>query len=127
MRIRLIELFSTKVEVDFLWKLKKNLELLAFRAGPYAVTSGYTFTNADMIESLQVDATSGAITIYLPDQPNGDRLRRVIKTDASGNAVTLNGNGNLINGAATYALAAQYNSVTVEPTGTGWLIVASYP
>lgn len=89
--------------------------------------NGYTLKGSDTVISLQVNATASALTIYLPDQPNGNRRRTITKTDSSGNAVTVNGNGNLINGSATYSLPNQYNSVTVEPTGTDWLIVAAYP
>lgn len=91
----------------------------------YVVTKNFTFKDSDAIDSLQVDATSGAITITL-STPNGSRRRRVIKTDASGNAVTVSAGGTiLINGATTFALAAQYKYVWVEPTGTKWLIIGS--
>lgn len=91
----------------------------------YIVTKNFTFKDSDVIDSLQVDATGGAITITL-STPNGNRRRRVIKTDVSGNAVTLSAGGTvLINGATTFALAAQYKYVWVEPTGTKWLIIGS--
>jgi len=74
------------------------------------------------------DATGGAITANLPAVADTRLGRRVcvIKTDASGNAVTVDGNAaETINGAATYSLAAQWKSVTLENTGTAWIVVAS--
>lgn len=105
--------------------LDRNFDTLARETGPFAVSSDFTLTSSDAIDSVQVDATAGAVTIYLPEQPVGNRRRRVIKTDSSANAVTVDGNGNSINGASTQSLAAQYDSITVEATGTEWLIVAS--
>jgi hypothetical protein len=106
-------------------RLDQNFDTLNIAPKPYAVVGTHTLKADDQVLSLQVDATAAAITVYLPVSPTGNRRRTVIKTDASANAVTVNGNGSLINGAATQALAAQYDSITVEPTGTGWLIVAS--
>lgn len=113
-----------KFSGELLARLDRNFQNIAIETSPYAVTSTFTFTNDDTVDSLQVDASAGPITVYLPEQPNGNRRRRVIKTDVSVNAVTVDGNGNNINGAATYILAAQYDYLTVEPTGTSWLIVS---
>lgn len=75
-------------------------------------------------EIVYVDASGGAVTITLPD------ARRfwgysftVKKLDASVNAVTLDGDGALIDGAATYPLAAQYEVVRVASDGTDWWVV----
>lgn len=104
---------------------ERNNRRIRNEARSYVVTQAYTFSNIDVIDSLQVDATAGAITITLPT-PNGNRRRRVIKTDGSANAVTLSAGGTiLINGATTFALATQYKYVWVEPTGTKWLIIGS--
>lgn len=108
---------------EFLARLDRNLFRLARETSATSVASAYTFSDSDTIDSLQVNATSAALTISLPASPTGPRRRRVIKTDASGNAVTVSGNGSLINGASTVVLAAQYDRITVEPTGTGWLRV----
>lgn len=111
---------------DFTARLDRNFQKLNDVQRIKATTlAAFTFRANDTTESLQVDATTAASTIYLPDQPTGQQRRRITKTDASANAVTVNGNGNLINGAATYVLAARYNSVEVEPDGTGWLITDS--
>lgn len=112
-----------ELPIELLLRLDRNFGTLAQKYGPIIVTTDFTFKGDDLANSTQVNATSAAVTVYLPASPTGNRRRTVTKTDASGNAVTVNGNGSLINGAATYVLAAQYDTVTVEPTGTGWLIV----
>ena len=104
-------------------QLDKNFQLVPEEYGPYSVDENYTFKSTDLVDSLQVDATAGAITITLPP-PTGTRRRRVIKTDASGNAVTVASSHN-INGAGTVVLAAQYDFVWVEPAETTWLIIGS--
>ena len=74
-------------------------------------------------EYILVDATAGATTIALPPVPTtGDRIV-VFKTDASVNAVTINRNGNNINGAAVDgALAAQNDTDTYFSDGTDWFV-----
>ena len=56
-----------------------------------------------------IDASGGAMSFLLPDgQINRDYL--IVKTDSSGNAVTITPiTGQTINGAGSLALAAQYN------------------
>lgn len=74
------------------------------------------------------DATSGAITVTLPAvadaDPTAGRVVTVKKTDASGNAVTLDADGSeTIDGATTKALSSQYDSVTIVSDGTSWHII----
>lgn len=107
-------------------KLDRNFRVLAQELVSETTTlNGYTLKHTDQIQTLFVDATAGALTVYLPDQPVGGRRRTIMKSDASANAVTVDGNGNNINGAGTSALAAQYDSITVEADGTQWWIIAS--
>lgn len=84
--------------------------------------SGYIAAAGELVT---VNATAGAVTINLPAEPVTGSSITVKKTDASGNAVTINGNGFTIDGAATQALAAQWNSQTMVYTGAAWLITAS--
>lgn len=75
------------------------------------------------------NATDAAITVTLPpvDGRSG-RQYFVKKTDDSANAVTLDGNGNeTIDGAATFALSAQYDYVHIVCDGTQWLILSKTP
>lgn len=109
--------------VGLLFQLDRNFSVLSRTSGPYATTGAYTFQEDDMVDSLQVSASAAAVTVNLPASPTGARRRRVIKTDSSANAVTVSAGSYTINGSATVALAAQYDFIEVEPTGSGWLIV----
>lgn len=110
------------VNPELLTRLNRNYERQRRLIGPTAVSSDFAFDAADAVDSLQVDATAGNITITLPP-PSGNRRRRVVKTDASANTVTLTAGSNLINGVTSHILSVQYGNITVEPTGTSWLIV----
>lgn len=89
------------------------------------VTTTYTARHTDNL--VLGNATSGAFTITLPTaaQATGRRIT-FKKTDASGNAVTLDGSGSeTIDGAATLALAAQYDFATLLSDGAAWHVIAS--
>lgn len=76
-------------------------------------TSNYS-PAANICDNLvvPVSAASGAITVTLPATPGIDGMRVVVvKTDASSNAVTVAGNGNLINATSTHVLNGQWSSV----------------
>ncbi len=70
-------------------------------------------------------ATGGVFTVTLPTAVGiAGKLFTVSKIDASGNAVTVaTTGGELINGSATYSLAATYDTVTVVSNGTRWNVV----
>jgi hypothetical protein len=92
-------------------------------------TSSAPFTASGSVEPgtsvVLVDATAGAVTITLPAaNVSAGRSITVKKTDASVNAVTIDGSGaETIDGATTKSLPAQYDSVTVFCDGTQWWIV----
>lgn len=92
---------------------------IEFADSPYTVATG--------VDVVLADATGGAITVNLPPAANAtNRVLRVKKIDASGNAVTVDGDGaETIDGAATQALAAQYDALTIFSDGTSWHIFAS--
>ena len=89
-------------------------------------SADYTVVAADNGKTIEVDATGGARTIALPDldaTKNGFTVT-VIKTDSSGNSVTIDGNGSdTINGAATYALKARWEAAILKWTGTAWISI----
>ncbi len=104
--------------------------LLTNIQGPQVAHSVVSKTFADtgyvalIDQTVLVDATGGATTINLPASPTSGKCFIVKKTDASANAVTVNGNGNNIDGAATQALAAQWNSFMIQGNGTAYFITA---
>lgn len=80
---------------------------------------------AEVNDWCDVDATAGACTITLP--PAVDSVGELIyvrKTDSSGNAVIVDGDGaETINGAATRSLTVQYATVTLGSNGTEWCVL----
>ena len=73
------------------------------------------------------DATSAAFTVTLPSVAAYKyRQLTIKKVDSSANAVTVDGNGSeTIDGATTYALSAQYDSVTIYSDGSEWHVIAT--
>lgn len=71
------------------------------------------------------DATGGAITMALPPAALVPGRIYVFKRINSGaNAVVVDPSGaETIDGAATYTLSAQWNSVTIMSNGTAWFII----
>lgn len=81
------------------------------------ITSAYQAKSDDF--SLFVDASGGAVTVLLPSSG----YVNVKKVDAGGNAVTIDGNGLLIDGLATKTISTPQQSVTLHGDGTSWGIV----
>ena len=70
------------------------------------------------------DATGGAFTLDLHSASKSlGRAYTIKKTDATANVVTVDANGgDLIDGAGTYPLSVQYQSVTLASDGANWWI-----
>jgi hypothetical protein len=85
-----------------------------------------TVTSEDR-QVIVCDATAAAFDVNLPIAANAASFCvRVIKKDASVNAVTILPDGaETINGAASYILAAQWDGVEVWCDGTEWYILAT--
>lgn len=97
----------------------------AVAVSPIAVlskTGTYTATTSD--DLIKCDATSGAFTINLyAASGNSGRRLKVVKTDTSVNAVTVDGNSSeTINGNTTVKLAAQYDYLEIICDGSNWLV-----
>lgn len=93
---------------------------------PGSIRSISTTTGLDQTyQTILVDASGGAVTVNLPTTSGQTTLRyEVKKIDASANAVTLDGAGaETIDGAATYPLTVQWQSVTVESNGSAWFVL----
>ncbi len=89
-----------------------------------AKTTTYTASTGETV--ILANAAGGAFTVTLPAAAGvSGRVYAVVKTDSSGNAVTVKGAGSeLINGGNTTSLAAQYNKVLLFCNGTQWYILA---
>lgn len=73
---------------------------------------------------LLVDATAGAVTITLPPAREAiGFVITVLKTDAGGNAVTIDGSGaETINGAATKSTTTQWAGWAITSNGAAWFV-----
>jgi hypothetical protein len=76
--------------------------------------------------TYEADASSNNITFNLPSAGSSEGvIWRFIKTDNSGNTVTLSRNGSdtFVGGATTHVLSSQGDSVTIQgnTSGNGWL------
>lgn len=88
-----------------------------------AVTATTTLTGTDSV--LKADATTAAVTVNLPTAVGATgRKYTVKKIDSSVNAVTVDPSGTeTIDGAATVALAAQWDTLRLVSDGSNWLKV----
>jgi hypothetical protein len=104
-------------ELNIVDRAIKSTNLTPYRS----VAGDFTLTLDDGI--LLVDATAGAVTVTLPDvRRAAGRSFFTKKADVSGTAVTVSSSA-LIDGATTYALTVQFQSVTVLSDGTTWWVV----
>ncbi len=85
------------------------------------ITSGpETLTTLDCF--ILADTTSGAFSLNLPPSPPTG-LVYYIKKANSANNLTINGNGNNIDGALSLVYGATYATVTLIYNGTEWSII----
>jgi hypothetical protein len=90
--------------------------------GAYAFTASATLP--EDCRTAIVDATAGAVTVTL--RPVADCISDVVvvKVDASGNAVVIDGDGaETISGAATSSTTTQWVSRTVRPALGAWYLI----
>ena len=89
-----------------------------------AKTADYTITETDSNIQVLADASSGGITITLRAVSGLDGyVVKVKKIDSSANTVTVDGSGaEVIDGAATQVIAAQWTSLSLVTNGTAWYI-----
>jgi hypothetical protein len=101
-----------------------NVQMNASVGYKYTATSD-ALTLDGTHHMVNVDATAGAVTITLPTAVGiTGRVYIVRKSDSSANAVIVDGDGaETINGATTYSLTSQYQSVTIMSNGAGWMTI----
>lgn len=97
-------------------------------AGPIATafsakTTNYTVLATDSI--MSGDCTSGNLTFTLPAAASITGRQYTFKRiDGSANSVIVDGNASeTIDGATTYTLATQWQSISIISNGTNWLII----
>lgn len=97
----------------------------AAAAAPTAKTTTYTGLAGD--ETVACDATGGAFTVTLPPAAGlAGKVLTIKKTDASANAVTVDGNAaETIDGATTKTLTKQHEALVIVSNGTNWLVLAA--
>ncbi|MFB6517430.1 hypothetical protein [Streptomyces sp. NPDC056401] len=87
-----------------------------------AITASATVRVID--EVLAVDATTGAVVVTLISAVATPNQYTIKKTDVTANTVTVAAaGGQTIDGAATKVLAAQWETITVIPSGNNWLTI----
>lgn len=107
----------SKLPAQFLAKLDSNFAAIVNRS-PYI----------PLIERDLVDASAAAVSKYLPNGNTTEHDFLYVKIDSSVNAVTLYpavGSGQTIEGAASLALAAQYDSayLVFDRANQTWIAV----
>ncbi len=86
-------------------------------------TSNYTATTSDNVILCSASGGAFSITLYAASGNTG-RVLRIKKTDASVNAVTIDGNGSeTIDGDTTLAIDVQYEAITIVCDGSNWMII----
>jgi hypothetical protein len=111
-----IGIHRDSVQFDAKAKFNQSVSL------PYvAKTATYVITTSDHT----IDCTSGTFTTTLPAAATVAGGIFTIKNSGAG-VITVACNGaETIDGAATYPLATQYKYVTVQSTGTNWIVMAN--
>lgn len=89
----------------------------------------YTVTDTDGYRHIHVTASSSNRTVTLPTAAdNSDRILTVMNMDGTANVVVDGEGAETINGATTFTLAQQYESVEILCNGTSWVVLAHrYP
>lgn len=86
-------------------------------------TSTYAVVDDDYL--ILCDASSNAITVALPSASSKEgRELTIKKVDATGNAVTIDGDASEnIDGSSSASISSQYESVTLISNGSDWYII----
>ena len=97
-----------------------RIKQVTIALSPYLVTTAY--------DSYFVLSTGGAITLTLPSAPSTGMRIAIYDDGYAGqqvHAITVSGNGKMINGYSSRTLDKNFISVILEYTGTDWRVVAS--
>lgn len=102
---------------SFAHRLSTDITTVTFADSPYDAPA--------VSGTFLVDATGGAVTINLPPAADAKHCKQTfVKTDASGNAVTLDGDSaETVDWASTKVLSAQGSKATILSDETQWISV----
>jgi hypothetical protein len=91
--------------------------------GLYKVQLTADFTILPEHNTVEIDASGGAVAVTLPAVAACYRDIVISKRDASGNAVTIDADGSeTINGSTTFVLSSQYDAARLTPGDAEWLL-----
>lgn len=101
-----------------------DLSVSATADSPFKPTGSKTANyNAALSDVVLCNAVAGGFNVTLP-APTANRIVTVKKTDASANAVTVLPNAaETIDGAASFVLNAQWESITLVSNGVNWFVI----
>lgn len=83
-------------------------------------TGDHTITSDDY--TIMADASSSAVTLTLPSSPEAGRIYHIKCIDNT-NTVTLDSNGNNIDGDSSNIILIEYETITVQSDGSDWYIL----
>jgi hypothetical protein len=91
---------------------------------PNVLTITENYVLGDDIDLVQANTTAGPITVSLPPSPKNQRAVRIRKVTSNANTLTVNGNGNLIDGSlSSWGTGATVDLVEFHLEfihGSGW-------
>jgi hypothetical protein len=89
-----------------------------------AFTSAVTLTNSHS-ELVQFDASGGAFTIFLPASPYDGQTYHLSEIAGNATALTVDGNGKTINGAATLTMNAAFRQrkLRYSALAAQWIVI----
>jgi hypothetical protein len=99
--------------------IDSNLQFVT-RPNTTSVTSTYT-----VIDSDSVILANGTFAVTIPFAKPSLNRSLVIKNIGSGTVTVTAQSGEYIDGDATYAMAAQYDTVQIVSDGTDWHIIST--
>ncbi len=112
-------------------RISKRVNFLLTRVIELKIETVTGDTTLDDTHSMVLVDASGNVTITLPaaasvfDSITGiGKIYRIKKIDADADTVTIDGDGSeTIDGGATAVLTVQYESITLQSTGSEWVIL----
>lgn len=107
-------------------QVAESLNLLIDRVQPFGVvTATGTLTVSETYGTYLANASATAMTLFLPPAlAHKNREYKIVKVDATANAVLVDGNASeTINGSITIQTATQYAGWTLASDGTKWVVI----